>query len=173
MCLDGNTIASGSNRKGLLALPMPRMVPGSEDLSGDDDYLSSPSASVRSGYKHNNTHSSSSGTRRETRRKRPTILNRRNSRTQVNKDWGERCVDVFEVIAQIGEGTYGQVIRRFIWNICRQVPAWHRNPRALILSNISIGVQSKRQSSQRNGRIEKSSAGAWERRFPDYGCAWN
>ena len=27
----------------------------------------------------------------------------------ANKDWGERCVDVFEMITQIGEGTYGQV----------------------------------------------------------------
>jgi len=24
-------------------------------------------------------------------------------------DWGERCVDVFEKICHIGEGTYGQV----------------------------------------------------------------
>ena len=26
-------------------------------------------------------------------------------------DWGERCVDVFELGAQIGEGTYGQVYK--------------------------------------------------------------
>lgn len=92
---------------------MPRMIPGSEDLSGEDDYLSSPSASARPGFKHNNAHG---GNRKELRRKRPTILSRRNSRSQLNKDWGERCVDVFEVIAQIGEGTYGQVCK--LRNIC-------------------------------------------------------
>lgn len=27
------------------------------------------------------------------------------------KDWGERCVDVFDMIEQIGEGTYGQVYK--------------------------------------------------------------
>lgn len=78
------------------------MVPGSEDLSGDDDYISSPNPANRS--KHGGGSS-----KKESKRKRPTILNRRNSRSQAIKDWGERCVDVFEVIAQIGEGTYGQV----------------------------------------------------------------
>lgn len=102
--LNSKMIASSSvNKKcsSLLTLPMPPMVPGSEDLSGDDDYLPS--------NKHNNAAGGSSSSRKEVKRKRPTILNRRNSRSQAIKDWGERCVDVFEVIAQIGEGTYGQV----------------------------------------------------------------
>lgn len=37
--------------------------------------------------------------------KRPKILKRKGSRNiNMGRDWGERCVDVFEVIAQIGEG---------------------------------------------------------------------
>lgn len=40
---------------------------------------------------------------------RPIILNRRNSGSALLRDWGERCVDVFQIISQIGEGTYGQV----------------------------------------------------------------
>lgn len=46
-----------TNKKGgLLTLPMPPMVPGSEDLSGDDDYISSPINSGRSSsFKTNNT----------------------------------------------------------------------------------------------------------------------
>lgn len=49
------TLPGITNKKGgLLTLPMPPMVPGSEDLSGDDDYTSSPTASTRSSsYKQN------------------------------------------------------------------------------------------------------------------------
>lgn len=91
-------------RKGVLNLPMPPVIPGSEDLSGDDDYISSPNVNRK-------PLSTNPSNKKDVKRKRPVILNRRNSRSQAIKDWGERCVDVFEVIAQIGEGTYGQVRR--------------------------------------------------------------
>lgn len=99
-----------NTKKGLLNLPMPPMVPGSEDLSGDEEVIGSPPASTAARPASRNSNSKGANKKEPAvRRKRPTILLRRNSRSQVIKDWGERCVDVFEVIAQIGEGTYGQV----------------------------------------------------------------
>lgn len=90
------------NNKSLLNLPMPPMVPGSEDLSGDEELINSPDE------KANNSSNDAVGTPKDNKRKRPIILNRRDSRSNV-RDWGERCVDVFEMVEQIGEGTYGQV----------------------------------------------------------------
>lgn len=105
-------------KKGLLNLPMPPMVPGSEDLSGDDDIIGSPLPSIGDSNKmdlsivgEGGGHNSGDGGSL-VMRKRPQILHRRNSRSAM-KEWGERCVDVFEVITQIGEGTYGQV--SFCW----------------------------------------------------------
>lgn len=112
-----------STKKGLLNLPMPPMVPGSEDLSGDDEIIGSPPPSGTGARPPSRNSNSKAAVKKEpaVRRKRPTILGRRNSRSQPIKDWGERCVDVFEVIAQIGEGTYGQVSHstRFNWNMER------------------------------------------------------
>lgn len=54
--LNSKPASSGviNKKGGLLTLPMPPMVPGSEELSGDDDYISSPIASGRSSaYKAN------------------------------------------------------------------------------------------------------------------------
>lgn len=146
-----------SGKKGLLNLPMPPMVPGSEDLSGDEDIGSPPSGrdgsqhlgtqTGQTGFNNNNntglnhrykggagTGGSSVGSASATQQQqsstsggaskastvmiRPRILNRRHSRNMSapmsasgGKDWGERCVEVFDMLEQIGEGTYGQVYK--------------------------------------------------------------
>lgn len=109
--------SSSSGKKGLLSLPLPPMVPGSEDLSGDEDIGSPPSISGTPTKKSSSKYSKSSGTSKKSKG-RPRILNRRYSRNMLGpmsasggKDWGERCVDVFDMIEQIGEGTYGQVYK--------------------------------------------------------------
>ncbi|XP_055532871.1 cyclin-dependent kinase 12 isoform X2 [Wyeomyia smithii] len=108
-----SSVPASSGKKGLLNLPMPPMVPGSEDLSGDDDIGSPPPPSDTPTKK-----SSKYGKPSKKPRGRPRILTRRYSRNMSGpmsasggKDWGERCVDVFDMIEQIGEGTYGQVYK--------------------------------------------------------------
>ena len=81
-------------------------MPGSEDFSGEDD----PNATPPRGRSDRLTP--------KPNLRRPKIIKRqsqRNCHTPMSasggKDWGERCVDVFEMIVQIGEGTYGQVYK--------------------------------------------------------------
>lgn len=101
------SLITSGKKGGLLNLPMPPMVPGSEDVSGDELEMS-----PRQGTGANGSHLTPN--KKPKVFKRPIILNRRNSRSAVGPgpgglDWGERSVDVFEVLVQIGEGTYGQV----------------------------------------------------------------
>lgn len=84
------------------------VVPGTEELSGDEDITTTPPRN--SGSKSNDK----TKYLPKPKLKRPKILKRRGSRNAV-KDWGERCVDVFEVINQIGEGS---ILNR-IFGICK------------------------------------------------------
>ncbi|EAA13162.4 AGAP004780-PA [Anopheles gambiae str. PEST] len=107
--------AVSAMKKGLLNLPMPPMVPGSEDLSGEED-IGSPLLPSNRDTIQNLTPSGQTAGKAPVAR--PRILNRRHSRNMTapmsasgGKDWGERCVEVFDMLEQIGEGTYGQVYK--------------------------------------------------------------
>lgn len=81
-------------------LPMPS-VTGAEELSPDEDMggMTPPSHSEEL----------TKGLRPKVQR--PNIYGRKNQDIVGVKDWGVRCVDTFEMVAQIGEGTYGQVYK--------------------------------------------------------------
>lgn len=84
-----NPTAGPSKKMRLLDMPMPPMIPGTEDLSNDEN----DGVFGRKAVKGNGT----------AKVLRPKIINRRRSDNSVG-DWGERCVEVFQIMAQIGEG---------------------------------------------------------------------
>jgi cyclin-dependent kinase 12/13 len=88
-----STIAGPSKKLRLLDMPMPPMLPASDDLSNDEN----DSMAGKKGQKAN---ARGNGTAKTIR---PKIINRRRSDNSVG-DWGERCVEVFQIMAQIGEG---------------------------------------------------------------------
>lgn len=95
--LSSATLGGSMKKSGVLNLPMP---PGMDEMNEEDRQ--------RKKLAKNLLNSSTKNSNLPV--KRPKILNRRSSRTGI-RDWGERCVDVFKFLAQIGEGTYGQVYK--------------------------------------------------------------
>lgn len=85
--------AGPSKKMRLLDMPMPPMISGTEDLSNDEN-------DIMFGRKNQKTNAKGNGTAKTPR---PKIINRRRSDNSVG-DWGERCVEVFQIMAQIGEG---------------------------------------------------------------------
>lgn len=98
----------------LSELPMPPTIAGTEELSDDEN---DPIGKKK--LKGNGTLA---------RTQRPKIISRRFSSGHGGPegDWGERCVEVFEIIAQIGEGERKQkkdfdIKKMLILNISRHV----------------------------------------------------
>ena len=89
-------------------LPMPSVVPGTEELSPDDD-LSGMTPPGSTGD-HGSMGGGPAGKGPRPKVNRPVIYGKKMLDPNI-KDWGVRCVDTFEMVVQIGEGTYGQVAK--------------------------------------------------------------
>lgn len=85
--------AGPSKKLRLLDMPMPPLITGTEDLSNDENDVMFGRKGQRHVVKGNGT----------AKVQRPKIINRRRSDSAAG-DWGERCVEVFQIMAQIGEG---------------------------------------------------------------------
>uniref|UniRef100_A0ACB8FU00 Cyclin-dependent kinase 13 n=1 Tax=Sphaerodactylus townsendi TaxID=933632 RepID=A0ACB8FU00_9SAUR len=76
----------------LADLPLPPELPGGDDLSQSPEEKKTPTQPHI--------------------KKRPKICGPRHGETKQKEiDWGKRCVDKFDIIGIIGEGTYGQVYK--------------------------------------------------------------
>lgn len=88
--------AGPSKKIRLLDMPMPPMIAGTDDFSNDEN-------DIMFGRKAQKLNAKGNGTAAKI--ERPKIINRRRSDSAAG-DWGERCVEVFQIMAQIGEGKF-------------------------------------------------------------------
>jgi hypothetical protein len=93
-------VAGPSKKIKVTELPMPPSMPDTEELS-DDENDASMARRVSKAMARGNGTAAAAAVR--TKAQRPRIINRRLS-SVPDGDWGERCVDVFQIMAQIGEG---------------------------------------------------------------------
>ncbi|KAK9501455.1 hypothetical protein O3M35_012174 [Rhynocoris fuscipes] len=102
-------------KKGIRDLPLPPGV-AAEELTIDDESSTPPHGIKRlSGgtSAQQQFYNKLNSKKAVGRLIRPKILHKTRTKPHgtASRTWGERCVDVFEVIAHIGEGTYGQVYK--------------------------------------------------------------
>jgi cyclin-dependent kinase 12/13 len=101
-----------TQRKGIKNPHVSAIVPGSEELGADEDTILTPPPPIEV---HEKPPRSSNKIMPRLKLKLPQILRRKGSKntslTTGGLDWDKRCVEVFEVMTKIGEGTYGQVYK--------------------------------------------------------------
>jgi hypothetical protein len=98
-----NPIAGPSKKVKLSELPMPPTLVGTEDLSDDENDVMI-ARKVQKALAMARGNGTSIVNQNIQRAQRPRIINRRLVDDPENNNWGERCVDVFQIMAQIGEG---------------------------------------------------------------------
>ncbi|XP_035226438.1 cyclin-dependent kinase 12-like isoform X2 [Stegodyphus dumicola] len=107
-------------KKGIKDLPLPPGIKEEDilspeidpDKSPNDLESSEPAATFQTSHKQVIFKGSIEHPECIPRHKRHLkILNKDNDNCDRSPSWGERCVDVFNIICQIGEGTYGQVYK--------------------------------------------------------------
>ncbi|XP_033106162.1 cyclin-dependent kinase 13-like [Anneissia japonica] len=93
----------------VMRLPLPPSAPGTPDRN-----LKDHSSNSKSKERVKKPISISPPKLKVKKEAVPAFRNRkeqREMRAAKEADWGERCVDVFNIIAPVGEGTYGQVYK--------------------------------------------------------------